>query len=151
MKPIAYLKLQAKNLFKDYKTRTPYIDEQDGETYYKYDPQFFDIDGLFLAYDWDENDFSLMKAQHLITLMAGFNKWADLINASEAEQKLAKHLFDNQDKIELIEWQLYIINVERENNIKLNAEGKLEIFEQVFLSDVHISMYDDYRIRKRTS
>lgn len=148
MKPIAYFKLQAKNLYKDYKTQSSYIDDHDGESYYKYDPQFFDIDGLFLAYDWDEEKFSLMKAQHLISLMAGFKKWSGLINACEEEQAIAKLLFDNQDKVDLIEWEIYIRNGEHENNMTFDNEMKLDILKNVFITDGHPSLYQDFLIKR---
>lgn len=148
MTPIAYLKLQAKNLYRDYKTKKPYVDDVDGHTYYEYAPQFFDIDGLFLAYDWDEEDFSLMKAQHLISLMAGFNKWSDLVNASEVEQEIGRLLLKNQDKVELIEWQMYIRNSERENDMTFDNELKLDILKNVFITDEHPSLYQNYLIKK---
>lgn len=61
-------KMQAKNLFKDGKTRTTYTDV-DGSMCYQYNGKHFeDI--------YDENDFTLMKAQYIIACMAGFLKWA---------------------------------------------------------------------------
>jgi len=53
-----------------------------------------------------------MKAQHIIALMSGFDKWADLVKASEAELDLAKLLFDNQDKISIEHWRKYISAIE---------------------------------------
>lgn len=44
MTPIAYFKLQAKNLLRDYKTRTSTIDVVDGRSHYTYDAKYFDID-----------------------------------------------------------------------------------------------------------
>ena len=44
MTPIDYFKLQAKNLLKDYQTKTPYIDEVDGLSYSSYSPKYFDIE-----------------------------------------------------------------------------------------------------------
>ena len=63
MDKIAYFKLQAKNLFRDFKTQT--FDEE-GLT--RYAPRFFkDIDDILLSYDVDEENFKLMNAQHLIS------------------------------------------------------------------------------------
>jgi hypothetical protein len=152
MAHIEYFKLQAKNLFKDYKTQTTYIDDVDGNSYYKYDPKYFDIDGIFLDYDRDEENFSLMKAQHLIALMIGFGKWADLLNASDAELELAKLLFDNQDKINIEDWEMYIADAERDNKITFDPESRLEIFKQVFVNvGGHISPFPDYRLNRRVS
>lgn len=147
MNPIAYFKLQAKNLLRDYKTKKP-SNAADG--YCEYDPEYFDIDGIFLDYDWDEENFSLMKAQHLIAQMVGFRKWTDLLKASETEQELAKLLFDNQHKISIENWEMYIDGVERENNTVFEPEFRLEIFTQVFLNvEGHHNPFADYRLDKR--
>lgn len=85
MTNIEYFKLQAKNLFKDYKTR--HLSEE-GDIY-EYDPKYFDIVGIFIDHDIMDNDpkfeFTLGNAQHLISKMVGFNKWSDLIKASDFE------------------------------------------------------------------
>ena len=134
MTHIEYFKLQAKRLFKDYKTRTPYLDEIINDYLYEYRPQYFDIEQIILSYEIDEDNFSLMKAQHIIALMVGFNKWPDLLKASEFELELAKLLMDNYDKVYVEDWEMYIADVERDNNISIDPQSKLEIFKQVFLS-----------------
>ncbi len=147
MKHTEYFKLQAKNLFKDYKTKTPYIDKIDGNTYFEYKPKYFDIDAILANYDYDETDFSLMKAQHIIALMAGFNKWADLVKASDIELELAKLLFDNQHKISIDEWEMYIARLGYDNKTFFEPEAQLEIFKAVFANeDGHSSMMPDYRL-----
>ena len=98
MTPIEYFKLQAKNLYKDYKTKKPYIDEVDGNTYYEYEPKYFAIDEIIYDYNVDENDFNLMKAQHIIALMSGFDKWAELLKASEQELNQARNYLEKHDK-----------------------------------------------------
>jgi hypothetical protein len=150
MTHIEFFKLQAKNLFRDYKTQTSCIDNVDGNSYYTYDPKYFDIERIFLDYDWDEENFSLMKAQHLIALMLGFEKWADLLKASDAELELAKLLFDCQDKIDLEDWRMYIAGAEFDNNRTFNTEDRIEIFKSVFANvDGHSSPFGDYRLDKR--
>ena len=152
MTHIEYFKLQAKNLFRDYKTQTSYIDDVDGNSYYKYDAKYFDLDGIFLDYDWDEENFSLMKAQHLIALMVGFGNWADLLNASETELELAKLLFDNQDKIHSEDWKIYIAEVERDNETTFDSESKLEMFKlAVVNAEGLVSLSTDYRLNRRMS
>jgi len=147
MNHIEYFKLQAKNLFKDYKTQTSYIDDVDGNSYYKYAPKFFDIDQIVLDYDLDEENLSLMKIHHIFAQLLGFKKWADLSKASEAELELAKQLFDNQDKIFLEDWKMYISGVEDDNNTTFDSETRLEIFKQVFLNvEGHKSPFPDYRL-----
>lgn len=147
MTPIAYFKLQAKNLFKDYKTKTPYT--EDGETYYEYTPIYFDVDRIVLEHELDEENFSLMNAQHVIAYMAGFRKWTDLIKASAAELELAKLVFDNQDKIGIEEWQMYIGNVENDNRMTFDAKSRLEIFKQAFANvNGHENPFGDYRMQR---
>lgn len=149
MSPVDYFKLQAKNLFKDYKTQIPYLDQVDGFTYFTYTPSYFDIDRIFLEYNWDEEHFSLMKAQHLFSLMVGFNKWADLKNAPESELELAKLVWDNQHKISLEDWNMYIMRLEAENKIRFGPKEKLEIFRSVFVEvDGHHNPFGDYRLKR---
>ncbi len=111
MTQISYFKRQAKNLHKDYKARAPYIND------------------LLLDYRFDKNDFCLMKAQHMVALMSGFGKWADLSKASKIELELAKLLFDNQDKIPVEHWKKYISAIERDNGMTFDSETRLEIFK----------------------
>lgn len=154
MNPIAYFKLQAKNLFRDYKTKTPYIDNVDGNSYYGYNPKYFDIDRILLECDgilhdchWDETSLSLMQIQHIFAQMLGFRKWADLLKASEVELELARLLFDNQEKISLEDWEMYIAGVEDDNNTSFTPDDRLEIFKQVFLNvEGHENPFGDYRL-----
>ncbi len=75
MKPIDYLKLQAKNLFKAYKSRIPYIGDVAGNTYYTYDSKYVDLDTILIEYDWEDERFSsLMKAQHSLAIILGYKK-----------------------------------------------------------------------------
>ncbi|MFD2164507.1 hypothetical protein ACFSJU_19030 [Paradesertivirga mongoliensis] len=150
MTQIDFFKLQAKNLHKDYKTQTSYFDAEVNGYRYKYNPKYFDIDGLFLDFDIDEDNFSLMKAQHIIAKLAGFYKWTDLSKASNEELELAKLLYDNMHKISAEDWEFYILGVERENNTTFDTETKLEIFTQVFAEeDGHENPYGDYRLTGR--
>lgn len=146
MKPIDFFKLQAKNLHKDFKTQT--ISPSDSSIYH-YEPKYFDIFGILVDFDLDEDKFTLMNAQHIIALLVGFDKWNDLIKASENELELAKLLFDNLHKISADEWQMYLIDNERDNNMTFNPEMRLEIFKQVFAEvDGHQSFHPDYRLLK---
>jgi hypothetical protein len=151
MKHLDYFRLQAKNLFKDYKTKVPFTDDH-GFSYFKYSPKHFDIDRIFVEYDWDEENFSLMKAQHLFAIMLGFENWADLLKASDTELELAKLLWDNQHKIGLEDWEMYIENVESDNKTTFDAKARMEIFKQVFVDvDGHQSSFGDYRLNKNTA
>jgi len=149
MTHIEYFKVQAKKLFKDYKTKTPRFDAVVNDFIYEYKPQHFDIDEIVLAYQLDEkSDFSLMKAQHIISQMVGFNKWTDLLKASEAELELAKLLFDNQDKISLEDWEMYISGVQHDTNVTFGPASKLEIFQQQFLNGNCENISLDYRLNQ---
>jgi len=155
MKPIEYFKLQAKNLFRDYKTK--YVSQvyEDGGKLYDYKPHYFDLNGIVVDYDIDEENFTLMKAQHIIAYLVGFRKWIDLIKASEVELELAKLLFDNQHKISIDDWDIYMEITERDNQTTFNAEDRLEIFKQVFVNvEGHDNPFGDYRLspnRPRTT
>lgn len=146
MTHIAYFKRQAKHLFRDYKTKELSINNLYGSTYYKYAPKYFDIENLLYDCEFNEGDFSLMKAQHVIARILGFYKWTELLKASEAELELAKLLFDNQDKIHIENWRMYIVDVERDNNSTFDPESRIEIFKHVFLGkEVFVSSFPDYR------
>jgi len=149
MKPIDYLKLQAKNLHKDFKTKTPYSDPVDGETYYDYAPMFFDVDAILISFDIDQDNFTLMNAQHIIANLVGFGKWTELLSASEDALELSKQLFDNMHKICIEEWQDYLARNEHENQMEFEDDMKLEIFKTVFAEvDGHYSFRSDYRLPK---
>ena len=90
-----------------------------------------------------------MKIQHLFAYMLGFGKWADLVNARQAELELAKLLFDNQHKIHREDWEMYIARVERDNQTICDAENRVEIFKHVFANvEGHHSPFSDYRLNK---
>lgn len=147
MKPIDFFKLQAKNLFSDFKTKKLLPD--DADALYEYTPKYFDIAWVVIDFDVDENSFTLMNAQHIIALLVGFYKWNDLVKASETELELAKQLFDNMHKISADEWQMYLNWNERDNNMNFDSEMRLEIFKQVFAEvDGHHSDRHDYRLLK---
>ena len=146
MKHIEYFKKQAKNLFKDYKTKHPY---PDNEGLYAYNPKFFDIDGLLLSYDWDKDHFTLMNAQHIIANMAGFNKWGALIHASEEHLDFAHLLFDNEDKANHDEWEMYLLHVDI-NNIENDYITQKEIFQHVFIDGGIISDFTPYNLKCET-
>lgn len=75
MNNIEYFKLQAKNLYKDWKSRE--------QKYF-----VFNVKDLFRIYNVkiDERP-TLMKAQHLLAQALGRNKWADLL--TEPDEKLS--------------------------------------------------------------
>ena len=137
MDKIAYFKLQAKNLFRDFKTQT--FDEE-GLT--RYSPRFFkDIDDILLSYDVDEEDFKLMNAQHLIANLAGFKCWNELLHASDDALELGKLLLDKRndglpacmgDPLE-VSWEMYLWENKLQN---LSDRDKLAIFKGIYLDEL---------------
>lgn len=89
MENISYFKLQAKNLFHDYK-----LDFMKDEAIYNCSPKFFSINEIISNFDIDFDNFSLMKAQHIIAIMVGFSSWDDLIKAPEAVLEQKKIVLD---------------------------------------------------------
>lgn len=143
MTNIDFFKQQSKNLFKDYNTRM--YNEHEG--LYEYFPRFFtDIEDIIDSFDICEEDpFTLMNAQHIISRLAGFYKWTELIKASEAALELGKLLLVNRkayqekqgfftnmvESIIVADWKTY----EEENLKGFTDEAKLEIFKIVFLEE----------------
>ena len=143
MANINFFKQKAKKLFDDYKTR--YFNEDEG--YYDYKPRFFNdiFDILSNFHITDDMEFGLMKAQHIIAKLSGFNKWTDLIKASEPALEIGKLLLTNREKYQeeqcfftnmvesmiVTDWKSY----EEENLRDFNDEEKLEIFKRVFLNE----------------
>jgi hypothetical protein len=135
MIPIDYFKLQAKNLHKDFKTKSPVLDKSTTAFLYEYTPKYFDIEMIIADFGIDEDNFSLMNAQHVIAKMANFDKWADLLKALPAELELAQLLYDYQNKIDLIGWQFYIAEAQSTNEDELDAEIQVEIFKQMVVEE----------------
>lgn len=135
MNTIDYFKLQAKNLLRDFKTKTPVLDRTTTAFLYEYTPKYFDIEMIISDFDIDEDNFTLMNAQHVIAKIANFNKWAELLKTSTAESELAKLLYDHQNKIDLVGWKFYIADTQSMNEFELDAEIQVEIFKQVVVEE----------------
>lgn len=134
MNTIEYFKLQAKNLHRDFKTQITLVDES-GRLQFDYSPKYFQINDVISDFDIDEENFTLMNAQHVIAKITNFDSWATLLKASPAELELAKLLYDYQDRIDLIGWQHYIADAQSMNEIKLDAEIQVDIFKQVVVEE----------------
>lgn len=148
MNTIDYFKLQAKNLHRDFKTKTPLVDKMIGGFQYEYLPKYFQIYDIISDFDIDEENFTLMNAQHVIANIAGFDKWGSLIKVSGAELELAKLLFEHQDKIDLTTWNFYIADAQSMNEDELDAGIQVEIFKQVVIEDNIFDMtIDSYLIK----
>lgn len=132
MNTIDFFKLQSKNLHRDFKTRKLVFDNEFGGLSYEYEPKHFDIELVIYDYNLNEENFTLMKAQHVIAKMAGFEKWTVLIKASEPDLKIAKLLYENQHKVDLPMWLFYLAEVEEMNQTIFDSKTKLAICEDAF-------------------
>ena len=56
---------------------------------------FWDINAVRSAFDIDVNDFSLMKAQHVIAKIVGLNSWGELIHLSDSDLTSKKGCLGN--------------------------------------------------------
>lgn len=128
MDKISYFKLQAKNLMRDFKTQ-----QFDAERLTCYSPRFFeDIDDIIVSFDVDEEHFTLMNAQHIVACLAGFDKWTDLLHASDAALELGKLLFDIRNRFTgplREDWERYL---SRCGLMDASDETKLELFKEVY-------------------
>ncbi|MEO7214698.1 hypothetical protein [Mucilaginibacter sp.] len=148
MTPIEYLKLQAKNLHKDFKTQTSLIDPKLRRNVYEYEPKFFKIDLLVNDFNINEENFKLGNAQHVIAKLCGLDKWTDLSKASPAKIELSILLYTNMDRLEVRDWDEYVSDIESTNSEKLDDDFKLQIFKEGFLEQEQDVFYDDYRLSK---
>ncbi len=125
---IKYFKSQAKKFYKDFQSQ--YKIEND--VIYDYKPKFWlDINEIIISFDINEDDFSLMKAQHIIANLANFKSWDELIHANEYLLEIGYYLIENRGDDFLDRWQWY------ESHAQLNRfddAGKLDIFKHVFLN-----------------
>ncbi|MFG1523863.1 hypothetical protein ABMA67_02520 [Halobacteriovorax sp. RZ-3] len=151
MNRIKFFKLQAKNLLKDVKTAHQ-VYQSDLDIYItEFSPRFFDVDEIYVSYDLSDEEvenFSLMKAQHFIAQLVGFNKWNELIKATDDELEIAKLLFDNQDKLSLDDWRFYLRQAEGMNNRKLTTKESLSALRDYYVKQDFIAAYpNDYRLK----
>lgn len=127
MENIAFFKQQAKNFLKDYKTRV--YNEKEGT--YEYNPRFFEnIKDILYEFDIkDDDNFTLMNAQHIISKLAGFNKWNELIKSSDPVLEIGRHLLLNNETDLLSEWKFF------EKLLKKDDSIKLEFFKEFLIDD----------------
>lgn len=148
MTTIDYLKIQAKNLLKDFKTQSSSFDSKLGGKVYDYNPKFFKIDLLIKDFKIDQESFKLANAQHVIAKLCGLKKWNDLSKASPSKVELSRLLYVNMDRVELRDWNAYVADIENQNQVKLDDELKLQTFQDVFLESEQDVYYESYRLPK---
>lgn len=135
MDTIDYFRLQAKKLHNDFKTKAPVLDKMASAFLYEYTPKYFDVEMVIAGFGIDEDNFSLMNAQHVIARIANFDKWASLLKATPAELELAMLLFEHQNRVDLVGWQFYIASAQSMNEDELDAEIQVEIFKEVVVEE----------------
>lgn len=135
MNTIDYFKLQAKNLHKDFKTKKPPVDKAATAFLFEYTPKYFDVEMVIADFRIDEENFSLMNAQHVIAKISNFENWASLLKASPAELELAQLLYDYQNKVDLVGWQFYIADAQSMNEDELDAEIQVDIFKKMVIEE----------------
>ena len=157
MDNISYFKLQAKNLFHDFK-----LDFMQDDENYICAPRFFDINVVINAFDVDTDKFTLMKAQHIIALMVGATSWNELINTTDEDLEIKKNILEN-GKYKIKRQKIYNINLSQYEKIDEGKAGdyllrcpRLKELEEIithkpdcyFLSCSHIdinSLSDDMK------
>jgi hypothetical protein len=115
---IDYFKLQAKNLHKDWKIR--------GQKYF-----VFNIKELFRLYNIHPNEEpTLMKAQHLLALALGRNKWSDLLKESDDTLAYTKKVLE-QDRLLFEEKMMSFKEAQNEKTHDENIDTSTEYHWEV--------------------
>lgn len=130
MTPIAFFKLQAKNLNSDIKTQ--FFNKE--EDVFDYHPRFFDVNEIVIEFDLDEKDprfKTLGRAQWIIAIMLGLKSWDELIHSDPVSLELYKLMFEHQDVITPDEWDdMFVIrSVDGEIIVLEEPSEKLEYFK----------------------
>ena len=87
---VGYFKLQAKNLFHDFK-----LDFMQDDSTYVCAPRFYDVNAVVTDFSIsDYADFTLMKAQHILAKIAGFASWDDLLKSPAEKLAAGKDILD---------------------------------------------------------
>lgn len=92
----------SQNLHSDIKTQ---FFNEDKEIW-DYKPRFFNVNGLVLDFDLDEEDpkiKTLGKAQWIIAQILGLKSWQDLIHSDPVTLELHKLMFEHQNEISPID------------------------------------------------
>lgn len=146
MDNIIFFKKEAKKLFKDFKTLEWEWDEVVDDYLATFKPNFFDIDEIFLSLgiEYEElKSMTLMKSQHILAVLLGFESWSDLINSDKYRLEIAKIIFQNQDKVSWEDWSIHMDIVRSADPIhEFNYEQELELLEVMLPNfDTAISPY----------
>jgi hypothetical protein len=115
-KNMNYLKNQAKNLYRDFQLEYKQDDEE-----YVLASRFFDINAIVEDFNIDCDDFSLMKAQHIIAKMLGLNSWKEVIDCPEDILTSRIGSFNTENPYKITRLKVY--NLDLSNYEKID-EGK---------------------------
>ena len=106
MQKINYFKLQAKNLFRDWKLSG--LAEQDGNNKVVNEGRYFNVSAIVKDFNVDNSNFKLMHAQHIISKLAGCQKWTDFNSFDDNRMDTAKEVFGES---------VYLTNQNRRHNL----------------------------------
>lgn len=120
-----FFKIQAKNLLHDYQTFTAEnVSESEVEKFTSRESKLFSGD-LFYYFGLDKtDDFTLMKAQHIVAQIAEFKNWVELKHSTEKEKELARLVFTNtNNSADILNWKNYF---SISNLGQLSTQSKME-------------------------
>lgn len=137
---IEYFKNQSKKFYSDWESHTK-RKAKDGSIRFVYHSKYYDIKSFFKLFGFntkDEENFTLMRAQHLLFQLLTFNNWEALINAEEEELKLAKEILKNCPNAKAISncWDYYNY-ADLENYSRVTA---LKILEALFSEQEYVEL-----------
>ena len=118
MKNIDFLKVQAKNLYRDFQ-----LEYMQDSNEYTCVARFFDINAVVEDFVIDISDFSLMKAQHIIAKMIGLNCWKEVIASSDDNLANRIALFKTKNPYKLKRIKVYNIDLSKYEKIDQGKGG----------------------------
>lgn len=117
-KNMNYLKNQAKNLYRDFQ-----LEYKQGDEEYVLASRFFDINAIVEDFNIDCDDFSLMKAQHIIAKMLGLNSWKEVIDCPEDILTNRINSFNTKNPYKIIRIKVYNIDLSSYERVDEGKSG----------------------------
>lgn len=142
---LSYLKDLALELYEVWKNRELEDEEEtdygDVIKWYHYDSNDWDVLGIIVDFDFDEENFTIENAKAVVAYYAGDYEWERLEKASASELALAKALVDNRRMVFVEDWIMYIGSCEDLNHKVFDADMKLALFESYYLPELGSPRY----------
>lgn len=134
----------AQNILEDFNTRNL---DKSGDIY-TYTPKHFDITEIFLSYDINDDDkdfqFNIEDARKLISVILDAS-WDEIISANKYKKKIYElklesyNVNSEYDIMDFDEATFWIEGTEKDNNIILEDEEKLRLYEYYLCESKKIS------------